>query len=41
MHQVDDFAVAAPGAKISNMLMDLIDKKNVHSQKAPGIPWHV
>jgi hypothetical protein len=27
MHQVDHFAVAAPNAKTSNMLMDLIDEK--------------
>ncbi len=27
MHQVDDFAVAAPNAKTSNMLMDLINEK--------------
>jgi hypothetical protein len=27
MHQVDDFAMVAPNAKTSNMLMDLIDEK--------------
>ncbi len=27
LHQVDDFAVAAPNAKTTDMLMDLIDKK--------------
>jgi hypothetical protein len=27
MRQVDNFAVAAPNAKTSNMLMDLIDEK--------------
>jgi hypothetical protein len=27
LHQVDDFATAAPNAKTADMLMDLIDEK--------------
>ena len=30
MHQVDDFAVAAPDAKISDMLMGHIDLRYAH-----------